>query len=119
MMLYIFIILLIILAVIISVKLTIKAKEVETLKKELDSAKNSPVHIIRESRPLKRLRAQVKIHNEEFVRYPDAKLQAIHCLAYEFEKSIEKGLLEGQIPVYEEKSFMDGSTVITSEIMIG
>lgn len=115
-MLYIFIILLNILVVIISVKLTIKAneKEVETLKKELDSAKNSPVHIIRESRPLKRLRAQVKIGNEEFVRCPDAKLQAIHCLAYEFEKSIEKGLLEGQIPVYEEKSFMDSSTVITS-----
>lgn len=118
-MIYIFIILLNILVVIISVKLTIKAneKEVETLKKELDSAKNSPVHIIKEGRLLK-LRAQVKIGNEEFVRCPDAKLQAIRCLAYEFEKSIEKGLLEGQIPVYEEKSFMDGCTVITSEIMI-
>jgi len=125
-MLYIFIILLNIFVVIITVKLTIKAnkKEVEALKKELDSAKNQPVHIqpvhiIRESRPLKRLCAKVEIPNELLVHYPDGKLQVVKCLAHEFEKNIEKGLLEEHISIYEERSPINGTTVYTAEIMIG
>ena len=119
-MIYIFIVLLNILAIIITVKLTKKArkKEVDALKQKLAFVENQPVHIIRESRPLKRLKAQVRIDDEEIMYYPDAKLRAISSLAYELEKGIEKGMLEGQISVCEERLPIYHTTVYTAEIMI-
>lgn len=119
-MIYVFIVLLNILAIIITVKLTKKAnkKEVDALKQELAFVKNQPVHIIKESRPLKRLKAQVRINDEDIKYYPDAKLRAISSLAYELGNGIEKGMLEGRILVCEERSPIDHTTVYTAEIMI-